>query len=97
MAGSVSRVALVHVLAGMVLAGGGAGVVSYAGGTLGIDVLLVLLVLGALVAVVPALYFNSTVASPVSHMRDVLHTTRNDGDLARRVVVPPSSSSICTP
>jgi methyl-accepting chemotaxis protein len=92
MAGSVSRVALVHVLAGMALAGGGAGVVSYAGGTLGIDVLLFLLVLGAVVAVVPALYFNSTVASPVSHMRDVLHATRNDGDLARRVVVPPSSS-----
>jgi methyl-accepting chemotaxis protein len=83
---------LVHVVAGVVLAGGGAGVVSYAGGSLGIDVLLILLVLGAVVAVVPALYFNSAVANPVNHMRDVLHTTRNDGDLARRVVVPSSSS-----
>jgi methyl-accepting chemotaxis protein len=92
MAGPVSRVAWVHLVAGVVLAGGGAGIVSYAGGALGIDVLLFLLVLGAVVAVVPAIYFNSTVAGPVNQMRDVLHTTRNDGDLARRVVVPQSSS-----
>ncbi len=92
MAGSVSRVAWVHVVAGVVLAGGGAGVVSYAGGAIGIDVLLFLLVLGVVVAVVPAIYFSATVALPVNHMREVLHTTRNDGDLARRVLVPPSSS-----
>ncbi len=92
MAGSVSRVAWMHVVAGVVLAGGGAGVVSYAGGAIGIDVLLFLLVLGVVVAVVPAIYFSATVALPVNHMREVLHTTRNDGDLARRVLVPPSSS-----
>jgi methyl-accepting chemotaxis protein len=83
---------LVHVVAGLILAGGGAGVVSYAGGSLGMDVMLLLLVLGVVVAVVPTLYFNVTVAGPVNHMRDVLHTTRNDGDLARRVVVPKASS-----
>jgi methyl-accepting chemotaxis protein len=92
MAGPVSRVAWVHFVAGVVLAGGGAGVVSYAGGAIGIDVLLFLLVLGVVVAVVPAIYFSATVALPVNHMREVLHTTRNDGDLARRVLVPPSSS-----
>ena len=92
MGGSVSRVVGVHVLAGLLIAGGGAGVVGYAGGALALDVILFLLVLGIVVAVVPALYFNATVAGPVSHMREVLHATRNDGDLARRVLVPPASS-----
>ncbi len=92
MATSVPRVAWVHAVAGIVLAGGGAGIVSYSGGALGLDVLLFLLALGLLVAIVPAMYFNAIVARPVSHMRDVLHTTRNDGDLARRVQVPAGSS-----
>jgi len=92
MATSVPRVAWVHAVAGIVLAGGGAGIVSYSGGALGLGVLLLLLALGLLVAIVPAMYFNAIVARPVSHMRDVLHTTRNDGDLARRVQVPAGSS-----
>ncbi|OHC69767.1 MAG: chemotaxis protein [Rhodocyclales bacterium RIFCSPLOWO2_02_FULL_63_24] len=92
MAGPLSRVASVHFVAGLVLAGGGAGIVSYAGGALGIDVLVFLAVLGVVVAVVPTMYFNATVAGPVNHMRDVLYTTRNDGDLARRVIVPSGSS-----
>ena len=92
MAGSVSRVVVVHVIAGLVLAGGGAGVVSYSGGVLGVDVMVFLTLLGVVVAVVPSVYFNAMVAGPVNHMRDVLHTTRNDGDLARRVLVPTASS-----
>jgi methyl-accepting chemotaxis protein len=83
---------VVHVAAGLALAGGGAGVVIYSGGVLGVDVMLFLALLGVVVAVVPAMHFNATVAGPVGHMRDVLHTTRNDGDLARRVVVPDTSS-----
>jgi methyl-accepting chemotaxis protein len=92
MAGSVSRVVVVHVAAGLVLAGGGAGVVIYSGGTLGVGVMLFLALLGVVVAVLPSMYFNATVAGPVDHMREVLHTTRNDGDLARRVLVPTASS-----
>jgi len=44
MAGSVSRVPWVHIAAGLIVAGGGAGVVSYAGGALGPDVLALLAV-----------------------------------------------------
>jgi methyl-accepting chemotaxis protein len=93
MAGSVSRVPWVHVVAGLIVAGGGVGIVSYAGGVLGPDVIALLAVLGALVVVVPWMHFNSAVAGPINHMREVLHTTRNDGDLARRVVVPEASSA----
>ena len=92
MLGSGSRMPWIHVAAGLIVATGGAGVVSYAGGVLGIDVILLLLVLAALIAVVPSLYFNATVSGPVGHMREVLHATRNDGDLVRRVLVPDSSS-----
>jgi len=56
------------------------------------DVMVLLGVLGLLVAVVPSMHFNSAVAGPINHLREVLYTTRNDGDLARRAVVPPSSS-----
>jgi len=92
MAGSVSRAPWVNIAAALIVGGGGAGVVSYAGGALGMDVVLLLLVLSAVVAVVPTLYFNATVAGPLNHMREVLHTTRNDGDLARQVMVSAASS-----
>lgn len=89
---SVSRLPWVHIVAGLIVASGGAGVVSYAGGALGTDVVLLLLALGVVAALVPSLHFKAAVAAPLEHMRDVLHTTRNDGDLARRVVVPSGSS-----
>lgn len=92
MAESVTRAPWVHIAAGMIVAGGGAALVIYAGGALGGDVLALLAALGLLVVVLPSMHFNSTVAGPVNEMREVLHTTRNDGDLARRVVVPQSSS-----
>jgi methyl-accepting chemotaxis protein len=92
MTASVSRVPWVHIVAGLIVAGGGAGIVVYAGGVLGLDVILLLAVFGLLIAVIPMMHFNSAVAGPVNQMREVLHTTRNDGDLARRVVVPPTSS-----
>jgi methyl-accepting chemotaxis protein len=92
MAESESRAPLVHIVVGVVVAVGGAGVVGYAGGALGTDVIVLLGVLGLMVAVVPSMHFNSAVAGPINHLREVLHTTRNDGDLARRAVVPSSSS-----
>ena len=92
MARLVSSVPWVPLAVGLIVAGGGAGVVGVSGGTLGTAVVLWLLGLALVVAVVPALYFNARVAVPVDHMRDVLQSTRNDGDLARRVIVAPGSS-----
>jgi len=92
MRGSTSRVIGVHLLAAATLAGGGAGIVSYSGGQFGVVVVAALIIVGLLVAVLPALYFHHAVAAPVKHMRDVMASTRNDGDLARRVNVPASSS-----
>ena len=92
MALAISDVPWVHIATGLAIAGGGALVVGYSGGTLGGDVLLMLLAIGAVAAAVPAIYFRIVVTGPVSHMREVLHTTRNDGNLARRVVVAPTSS-----
>ena len=91
MPGLVSRVPWVSIAVGLIVVGGGAGVVGYAGGALGMDVILLLLGLGLVVAAVPALHFNFTVAGPMNHMREVLGTIINDGDLARRVIVPPTS------
>ena len=92
MAGIPSRVHWVYIVTGLLVAGGGAAVVSYSGGTLGMHSILLLLVLGAVVSMLPSLHFNSAVAGPINHMREVLHATRNDGDLARRVIVSPGSS-----
>jgi methyl-accepting chemotaxis protein len=91
MAGTVFRPPWVPIAVGLIVVGGGAGVVGYAGGALGSDVVALLLVLAAVVAVLPPIYFNATVGGPVNHMREVLHTTRIDGDLVRRVVVPAAS------
>jgi methyl-accepting chemotaxis protein len=85
-------VVVVHGIAGLLLAAGGAGIVSYAGGVLGAEVILFLVMLGIAVAVVPSVFFNAAIAGPVNQMRDVMHATRNDGDLARRVLVPQGSS-----
>jgi methyl-accepting chemotaxis protein len=75
----------------LIVAGGGAGVVAYAGGSLGIGTFLGLAMLGTVVAVMPYVYFRYAVAGPLNHMREVLQTTRNDGNLARRVVIPSGS------
>ena len=77
MAGSGFRVPWVAIGVGLIVAGGGAGVVIHAGGALGADVIVLLLGLGVVVALVPSIYFKATVAGPINHMREVLHTTRN--------------------
>ena len=93
MAGSTLRVPLAYVVAvGLIVAGGGAGIVVYAGGTLGLEVILMLLALSAVVGVGPVLFFNATCTGPIRHLREVLYATRNDGDLARRALVSPGSS-----
>lgn len=91
MAGTAFRLPWVPIAVGLIVVGGGAGVVGYAGGAVGSDVIVLLLVLAAVVAVLPSIYYNATVGGPVNHMREVLHTTRIDGDLVRRVLVPAAS------
>lgn len=92
MAGSVSRMPWANIAVGLIVAAGGAGIVGYAGGAFGWDVILLLLVFGAVLAVLLRVYFNASVAGPLIHMQDVLRMTRNDGDLERRVLIPPGSS-----
>ena len=92
MSSAKNSVPVIHFAAGLLIAGGGAAVVSYAGGTLGLDVILTLLVLGLVVAVVPALYFQRSVLGPINHVQEVLVATRDDGDLARRLAVPANSA-----
>ena len=50
--------------------------------------------MGALFAVVTWMHFNSAVAGPITHTRERCTPPRNDGDLARRVVVPQASSAV---
>ena len=92
MTGSSGRVGFAHLFSALVLGGGGAGLVSYSGGTLSMDVILILATAALIVAIIPMVFYKATVAGPVKHMRDVMASTRNDGDLARRVNVPASSS-----
>lgn len=88
MSSSKNGVLAVHLVAGLLIAAGSAAVVGYAGGTLDLNVILALLVLGLIVAVVPALYFQRSALGPVNHVQEAIVTTRNDGDLARRLNVP---------
>ena len=86
-----TRIPLIHIAAGLLIAAGGAGIVTYADGKLGMDVILILVALGVTVAVLPAIYFQRDLSGPIDHLRQVIAQTRNDGDLARRIDVPPNS------
>lgn len=95
MSESSGRIFVVFLIVGLLIAGGGASVVSYAGGALGQDVIVLLLLLGVTVAVLPALYVSRAVLFPLRQMREVIATTRDDGNLARRVNV--SAGSVIAP
>lgn len=92
MSSSKSNVSVIHLLTGLLVAGGGSAVVTYAGGTLSLGVILALLGLGLVVAVVPALHSQRNMLGPVDHVQETIVTTRNDGDLARRLAVPANSA-----
>lgn len=92
MSSAKNSILSIHLAAGLLVAGGGASVVAYAGGAFGLGVIFALLVLGLVVAVIPALYFRRSMLGPVHHVQEAIVTTRNDGDLARRLNVPESSA-----
>jgi methyl-accepting chemotaxis protein len=75
-----------------VVAGLGIAAVSYSGGKLGVEVIALFAVLGAVIGIVPALFFGTTIGGPVATMLDVIQSTRNDGNLARRAVIGGNSS-----
>ncbi|MBK8762210.1 MAG: methyl-accepting chemotaxis protein [Sulfuritalea sp.] len=86
-----SRIPLLHVAVGLLIAGGGPLLIEQAGGTSGIAVIVACVVFGAIVAIVPGMHFRHRVQAPLNALRDVISLTRNDGDLTRRLDQPPDS------
>jgi methyl-accepting chemotaxis protein len=86
-----SRIPLLHVAVGLLIAGGGPLLVEHAGGTSGIAVMVACVVFGAIAAIVPGMHFRHRVQAPLNALRDVISLTRNDGDLTRRLDQPPDS------
>ena len=86
-----SRIPLLHVAVGLLIAGGGPLLIEQAGGTSSIAVIVACVVFGAIVAIVPGMHFRHRVQAPLNALRDVISLTRNDGDLTRRLDQPPDS------
>jgi methyl-accepting chemotaxis protein len=92
----MTQARVAHFLAGLVLAGAGVGGVYLSGATPSIGAILLYAGLGLAVAVVPTLIVARSVSTPLEHLRLVISTTRNDGDLSRRAEVPPGSGVAAT-
>jgi len=90
-----TRIPLLHVAVGLLIAGGGPLLVEHAGGTSGIAVMVTCIVFGAVVAIVPGMHFRHRVQNPLNALRDVIALTRNDGDLTRRL--DQSADSVIAP
>ncbi|MBI5275157.1 MAG: methyl-accepting chemotaxis protein [Burkholderiales bacterium] len=84
--GSGYGVTLVHIAAGLVLAGAGIGGVSMAGGEIGAGVVSFYVLVGLLVAVMPPLVIARRLTQPMRELEAAMAATRVDGDLARSVV-----------
>ncbi|MEW6164175.1 MAG: methyl-accepting chemotaxis protein [Pseudomonadota bacterium] len=82
---------LIHGAAGLVVGGAGVGGVYLAGAEASVGVIVFYLALGAVVAIVPGLVVSSSLGRPLEILRDTIRATRNDGDLARYVKLPPGS------
>src|SRR5512143_488886 len=92
----VSQARWAHVLAGLLLAGAGIAGVYLAGATPSIGVILFYAVLGLAVAIVPVLIVSRNVGKPIEQLREVISSTRSDGDLSRRAEVDSGSSIAAT-
>jgi methyl-accepting chemotaxis protein len=84
--GSGYGVTLVHIAAGLALAGAGIGGVSMAGGEIGVGVVSFYVLVGLLVAVMPPLVIARRLTQPMRELEAAMAATRVDGDLARSVV-----------
>ena len=87
---------LAHAAGGLLLAAAGIGGVYWSGATPGVGLIAFYVVIGILVAVVPALVFARSVVAPLDELREIIATTRNDGDLSRRARVDPGSGIAAT-
>jgi methyl-accepting chemotaxis protein len=92
---SVSRLTLqarlAHGLAGLLVAGAGIAGVYLANGTPTAGVIAFYVALGLLVAIVPAVLVSFSLSAPLERLRDAIASTRSDGDLSRRALVPAGS------
>ena len=86
------RVRLIHLSLGAVVAGLGMAAVRYSGGKLSWEVIAFFSFMGVIISIVPAIFFGMTIGGPVAAMRQILESTRNDGNLARRAAISTSSS-----
>jgi methyl-accepting chemotaxis protein len=79
-------------MAGLVLAGAGIGGVYWSGGAVGAGILLFYGILGIVVAVVPGILLSRSIIGPLGTLEEAMASSRNDGDLSRRVQVAEGSS-----
>lgn len=92
MSASTVRVRVIHAISGLLVTGVGIAAVSYSGGAVSTEVIALFILLGIVIAVVPGIFFAQTIGGPVSQMREVIQSTRNDGNLARRAEIGAGSS-----
>jgi methyl-accepting chemotaxis protein len=83
---------LIHIVFGFAVAGLGIGAIRYSGGALSAEVIAFFGLLGIISAVLPNILSGASTGGPVAKMREVIQTTRNDGDLSRRADASGSSS-----
>ncbi|MGE5466422.1 MAG: methyl-accepting chemotaxis protein [Ignavibacteria bacterium] len=92
---SASRVTiharLAHGFAGLLVAGAGLFGVYLAGATPTAGIVAFYVLVGLVVAVVPAMVAARSLGTPLERLRETIDSTRSDGDLARRALVSPGS------
>jgi methyl-accepting chemotaxis protein len=78
---------------GVLLVAAGIAGVYWSGATPTIGVIFMFVLVGGLIAIIPALVVSATLGRPLQTLRDDISSTRSDGDLSRRVVVPEGSGA----
>jgi len=79
-----SRIPIIHIGTGVLLAASGVGGVYLSGATPSLDADLLFAMTAILVAVIPSWYLRRTISVPLGNLRESITGTRSDGDLSRR-------------
>jgi methyl-accepting chemotaxis protein len=87
------RLRLAHLASGVLFVAAGIAGVYWSGAEPTVGVVVMFVLLGALLAIIPALFVSATLGRPLQILRDGISSTRSDGDLSRRVVVPEGSGA----